>query len=1059
MIKKGMILICTLSIMVVLSIFLMTAVYQMQSSTMVTKKAMWDIKSYWSAIAGSTIASDGCIRDYRWPEEGLLEQAVGYTIKKENNIVTAEDESSSSTVTIYHKSKLLNNTGHESPAPSEEILNNHFTKVELNTSTTEEEKGEIYCLSVGKSGPTVVGLELIYGLYYNPNLFNKAIGNKDITQDEMDKEASISATGAIYVKGDLTANLKEFFTVSQVNGTRGYIVVGGNVDINNVWDNKYPPNPDISGCVKIAEGAIFMGGNVIDQTQKICKINGTKIEPDNNTNISKYGIAVYTSPKVEIKHPTFNILNNPVSFPAGMFCFVEMPQQYDVAEFDEATNTLFNVSLKPQDFYTIYAEPLLNANPNYEPDNDPIITTTRATFSEKFSESYLDRFDIHFDNKFNSLFASATQEVKKIKPLHKCYLLEQCSKILSEYKKDNSVYESYFIPNGVAGINDNVDNEIDLKYKMFAKARVLGNIAKQINSNGSSYSSEFLTNLYSSNNVNTATIAPASTEYGENYIKKYFREYRQENINTNINSDNEAYIAEEVGTTNKCFVLNKISEYDIDSTAQYKSQQSQQIANILPNVIFESNNEDLIMSVNCNLKSEINSFKFATFERKDNVIAEMSGFGQMNQMNMMSNEQLLDSTPSYDPRNSQTPTSTPTASPTRTGGGGGGGRVKEEEARETNEMTLNNTTKNQRLASNYIVKQSIPVETMANFLKIFVTPVIAEEVRGPQQYTNEVNTEIVEGGGGGGGGSTGGGGGSTGGGGSVVQPTQSQTIIPDPDYTEEPTLATPTPNPSPSPTPSSSTYPTVPTETPTPEHTVTPSERYTPNINLPPAFVEQSVSREVIVQRMLNENPDSNYISALNRRAAVRLGTPQLSTTTVNNTATTTENSITAKNINIKGFIYGTGHICSTNGDIIFEAVGSGVDAREENWVSIWSSNDIIINRVSAIYSTSSGATADLSTSDFRGILFSQRDLTVDVGTDNLNFTVSGAIICGRNMDMIGIRNLIVNYDPSLSSLILDRFINDWNTGTQYIEQKLNENSNTQKDVINTGKFKMFNRI
>ena len=380
MIKKGMILICTLSIMVVLSIFLMTAVYQMQSSTMVTKKAMWDIKSYWSAIAGSTIASDGCIRDYRWPEEGLLDQAVGYTIKKENNIVTAEDESSSSTVTIYHKSKLLNNTGHESPAPSEEILNNHFTKVELNTSTTEEEKGEIYCLSVGKSGP---------------------------------------------------ANLKEFFTVSQVNGTRGYIVVGGNVDINNVWDNKYPPNPDISGCVKIAEGAIFMGGNVIDQTQKICKINGTKIEPDNNTNISKYGIAVYTSPKVEIKHPTFNILNNPVSFPAGMFCFVEMPQQYDVAEFDEATNTLFNVSLKPQDFYTIYAEPLLNANPNYEPDNDPIITTTRATFSEKFSESYLDRFDIHFDNKFNSLFASATQEVKKIKPLHKCYLLEQCSKILS----------------------------------------------------------------------------------------------------------------------------------------------------------------------------------------------------------------------------------------------------------------------------------------------------------------------------------------------------------------------------------------------------------------------------------------------------------------------------------------------------------------------------------------------------------------------------------------------------------------------------------------------------
>ena len=193
------------------------------------------------------------------------------------------------------------------------------------------------------------------------------------------------------------------------------------------------------------------------------------------------------------------------------------------------------------------------------------------------------------------------------------------------------------------------------------------------------------------------------------------------------------------------------------------------------------------------------------------------------------------------------------------------------------------------------------------------------------------------------------------------------------------------------------------------------------------------------------------------------MGNPQLSTGGVTSTTTTestTENSITAKNINIKGFIYGTGHICSTNGNIIFEAVGSGVDAREENWVSIWSSNDIIINRVSAIYSTSYGANANLSTSDFRGILFSQNNLTVDVGEDNLNFTVSGAIICGGNMNMVGIRNLVVNYDPSLSSLILGRFINDWNTGTEYIEQKLTEeNNNNQNTVINTGKFKMFNRI
>ena len=289
--KRGIILICTLVIMIILSIFLMTAVYQMQSSTMVTKKVMWDIKSYWSALAGSTIATDGCLRNYSWPQQGLLEQAGGYIITTDisNNkiLVTAEDNVSGSKVTIYHKSKLLNNTGHESPAPPEEILNDHFTNMQLNTSTSDEEQGEIYCLSVGKSGPTVIGLELVYGLYYNPNLFGQAIGNHAITQNEMRREASISAAGAIYVQGDLTANLKNSFKIAQKNGTRGYIVVGGNVDIKNKEGQNCPPNPDGAGPVQLAEGAIFMGGNETKEN-RICKINGIKIEPDNNSNITDY---------------------------------------------------------------------------------------------------------------------------------------------------------------------------------------------------------------------------------------------------------------------------------------------------------------------------------------------------------------------------------------------------------------------------------------------------------------------------------------------------------------------------------------------------------------------------------------------------------------------------------------------------------------------------------------------------------------------------------------------------------------------------------------------------
>ena len=237
---------------------------------------------------------------------------------------------------------------------------------------------------------------------------------------------------------------------------------------------------------------------------------------------------------------------------------------------------------------------------------------------------------------------------------------------------------------------------------------------------------------------------------------------------------------------------------------------------------------------------------------------------------------------------------------------------------------------------------------------------------------------------------------------------------------------------------------------------------------------------------MIEEDTDSNYISAVNRRAAVRLGTNSITSENIT-AASANSNSITAKSINIKGYIYGTGHICSTTGDITFEAVGSGIDATAENWVSIWSKKDIIVKRVSAINSSDSGETEgeETHTADFRGILYSFKNLNVDVGADNLDFKVVGAIICGENMKMKGVKNLIVRYDPNLSSLILSRFVNNWDSTSQYIEKalkKTNTNTdasttnntntntntattnstntdNTENKLLNTGRFKMFNRI
>ena len=65
-------------------------------------------------------------------------------------------------------------------------------------------------------------------------------------------------------------------------------------------------------------------------------------------------------------------------------------------------------------------------------------------------------------------------------------------------------------------------------------------------------------------------------------------------------------------------------------------------------------------------------------------------------------------------------------------------------------------------------------------------------------------------------------------------------------------------------------------------------------------------------------------------------------------------------------------------------------------------------------------------------------------------------------MNMDGIRNLKVTYDPKLSSLILSRFVSDWKSNTEYIEKKLglnNKSADGSEEYINTGKFKYFNRI
>ena len=91
----------------------MVSVYRMQSSTMVTKKAIWEIKSYWAARAGNTIAADGCFRSKRWPDtvnnNAFLKKAGNYAVDKVGDVVIGRDDSSESSFRIYYINHLLSN--------------------------------------------------------------------------------------------------------------------------------------------------------------------------------------------------------------------------------------------------------------------------------------------------------------------------------------------------------------------------------------------------------------------------------------------------------------------------------------------------------------------------------------------------------------------------------------------------------------------------------------------------------------------------------------------------------------------------------------------------------------------------------------------------------------------------------------------------------------------------------------------------------------------------------------------------------------------------------------
>ena len=387
--SKGMILICTLAIMVILSIFLMVTVHRMQSSSLVTKRMMWDIKSYWATVAGNNVAADSCIYSENFPYSSKIPfntttpEYGGYRITVEDEVVKGEDTSSASSFTINYKNNII--AGSSS--------NNHSsglsTSLQLHFDETNATKGEIYFLTVGQSGPTVCGTDFIYNINNTPNTtFNNNVTNSTITNEQ-----ATFIGAAIYVAGSLDINVKNYFTILQKDGTRGCIVSGGDVEINSEQHNQ-APTWERPGGLSIGGGSIFAGSS--------CKINGKDIPLGDSSNFTNYGVSVYQKPNGNItalNNSSFKDLNG-IDLPSGIWAFMETPKYTDIKKNEfiamcNAVNAICPENGEADTSQITTFESYLNENENYR---------TWLQCDKYTKEDRTDAQKAYVASKFNQVF-------------------------------------------------------------------------------------------------------------------------------------------------------------------------------------------------------------------------------------------------------------------------------------------------------------------------------------------------------------------------------------------------------------------------------------------------------------------------------------------------------------------------------------------------------------------------------------------------------------------------------------------------------------------------------
>ncbi|MBR0519156.1 hypothetical protein IJJ97_05135, partial [bacterium] len=644
---RGIILWCTLVIMVILSVLLMVGVYRMQSSVMVTKKAIWEIKSYWAGRAGNTLASEGCLKSRSWPNKELLTNAGGYNIEKIGSVVKGYDEASDASFSIYYINHLFSNPDKKffSDNVAETALQKNFDKMKAKyekqdqlyltalsaykTATTDKNTKdlykyliqELYALTVGKSGPSICGLEFIYGLNTGVVLDNSSSSSSE--GSELSQEAkAITATAAVRVGGTMNITMSGVLNVDQTVGSRPCIVAS-NFILNNGGGSPGPYGPV---AIDIGEGAIFTNS---------CTINKKDIEPKYaSSNLTNFGINVYPiGENFSLSINDSYAIPDGLTIPSGTFCFIELPKKekgYNEKEFTATVDGLSKLYLSADQFWDIYFtqmfadEALDSLMKSFLLGKGPlkklidIITSDDGTDSIKVNDEYCDGsynakdlFDKKFDGD-NGIFETGFKKIdssggivgkiitlvtknafkKKLRKEYKKYLVERIDNSIKQYTEDVShgkykEYEPFFIPDHYLDIHGSLENwysNLNLSYETMTKARIYGDFAKAVDAETpTDVSSNFLTKVVTS----FLSLEPNSDDE-KNILKDNFNNLKQ--------VQSSAYLSKTVtcGDGGYLNVIEKMSDYTFgqDTTSYkfpvYKAKE----------LSFVSDNKELLMNIN-----------------------------------------------------------------------------------------------------------------------------------------------------------------------------------------------------------------------------------------------------------------------------------------------------------------------------------------------------------------------------------------------------------------------------------------------------------------------------